>query len=74
MQYGLAITITALSLPGMGLTAAFAAPTASERDQCYGSCYSRCAAQHSCRHRNASRECFTHYNECKKLCRTSCSH
>jgi hypothetical protein len=67
----LTIIITALPLLGMAL-AALAAPNAGERDKCYGACYARCAAQHSCERPDASRECFTNFNKCKAVCRVSC--
>ena len=72
LQYGLAIAITALSVLGMAITAV-AAPYTPKSSQCYGACTAKCAAQHSCERSNASRDCFTHYNQCKAACRSSCS-
>jgi hypothetical protein len=56
----------------LGITLAAAAPNARERDKCYGSCEARCAAQHSCERPDAGRNCFTNFNKCKAVCRTSC--
>jgi hypothetical protein len=67
----LTVTIAALSILGMAL-AAVAAPDARERNQCYGACNARCAAEHSCERPAASRECFTNFNKCKAVCRASC--
>ena len=72
LQYGLAIANTALSLLGMAITAV-AAPYTPKSSQCYGACTAKCAAQHSCERSNASQDCFTHYNQCKAACRSSCS-
>lgn len=68
----LAITIAALAFPGMALAATAAPPNGRERDQCYGSCYARCAAEHACQRPDASRSCFTHFNQCKAVCRSNC--
>jgi hypothetical protein len=67
----LAITIVALSVLGTPLTA-IAAPYSLKSSQCYGECAGKCAVQHSCERRKASRECFTYYNQCKTVCRTEC--
>ena len=72
LQYGLAISITVLSVLGMAITAA-AAPYIPKSRQCYSACEAKCAAQHSCERSNASLDCFTHYNQCKAACRSSCS-
>ncbi len=68
----LAITIAALSVLGTPLTAV-AAPYTHKSSQCYGDCTAKCAAQHSCERLNASQDCFTHYNQCKAVCRINCS-
>jgi hypothetical protein len=67
----LAITIAALAFPGMALAATATPPNGRERDQCYGSCYARCATQYACQP-DASRNCFTHFNQCKAVCRSNC--
>jgi hypothetical protein len=72
LQYGLAISLTALSVLGMAMTAA-AAPYLPKSTQCYSACEAKCAAQHSCERSNASLDCFTHYNKCKAACRSICS-
>jgi hypothetical protein len=71
LQYGLAIAITALSLLGMAIIAV-AAPYTLKSSQCYGACAAKCAAQHSCERYKATRDCFTHYNQCKAVCRVEC--
>ena len=71
LQYGLAITIITLSVLGMAF-AAVAAPNAPKSGQCYAACTAKCAAQHSCERADASRDCFTHYNQCKAACRIEC--
>ena len=68
----LAITIAALSVLGMSSTAV-AAPYTPKSSQCYRDCTAKCAVQYSCERRNASQDCFTHYNQCKAVCRMSCS-
>jgi hypothetical protein len=70
-QCGLAIAITAISLLGMAITAV-AAPYAPKSRQCYSACEAKCAAQHSCERTNATQDCFTHYNQCKAVCRINC--
>jgi hypothetical protein len=65
------LILTALLLLGTTLIAG-AAPNARERDKCLGSCYSKCAAQHSCERPDAGPNCFTNFNQCKALCRSSC--
>jgi len=72
LQCGLAISITALTVLGMAITAV-AAPYTPKSGQCYSACEAKCAARHSCERSNASQDCFTHYNECKAACRRSCS-
>ena len=72
LQCGLAISITALTVLGMTITAV-AAPYTPKSGQCYSACEAKCAAQHSCERSNASQDCFTHYNQCKAACRSSCS-
>jgi len=72
LQCGLAISITALTVLGMAITAV-AAPYTPKSGQCYSACEAKCAAQHSCERSAASRDCFTHYNQCKAACRSSCS-
>ena len=67
----LAITIAALSVLGMAF-AAVAAPYTPKSSQCYGACTAKCAAQHSCERYNATRHCFTYYNQCKAVCRIEC--
>ena len=67
----LTITIAALPLLVMALAAA-AAPTTRDR-HCRGLCYSKCAAQHSCERPDAGPNCFTNFNKCKAVCRTTCS-
>ena len=67
-----AITIAALSVLGTPLTA-IAAPYSHKSSQCYGACAGKCAAQYACERRNASQDCFTHYNQCKAVCRIDCS-
>jgi hypothetical protein len=71
LQCGLAISITALTVLGMTITAV-AAPYTPNSGQCYGACKAKCAAQHSCERYNATRDCFTHYNQCKAVCRIEC--
>lgn len=66
------LTITVAALPLLALTAIATAAAPNPWDTCYGACAARCAAQHSCHSRRASRNCFAHYNECKNLCRMSC--
>jgi hypothetical protein len=68
----LAITIAALSVLGISSTAV-GAPYSLKSSQCYGDCIAKCAAQYSCERRNASQDCFTHYNQCKAVCRINCS-
>ena len=68
----LAITIAALSVLGMPLTAV-AAPYIPKSRQCYGDCAGKCGAQYSCERRNATQDCFTRYNQCKAVCRINCS-
>ena len=68
----LAITIAALSVLGTPSTAV-AAPYTLKSRQCYGDCAGKCAAQYSCERRDASQDCFTHYNQCKAVCRINCS-
>jgi hypothetical protein len=68
----LAITIAAASVLGTPLTAV-AAPYTPKSSQCYRDCTAKCAAQHSCERRDASQDCFTHYNQCKAVCRITCS-
>lgn len=72
LQCGLAISITALTVLGMAITAV-AAPYTPKSGQCYSACEAKCAAQHSCERSAASQDCFTHYNQCKAACRSSCS-
>ena len=72
LQCGLAISITALTVLGMAITAV-AAPYTPKSGQCYSACEAKCAAQHSCKRSAASQDCFTHYNQCKAACRSSCS-
>ena len=50
-----------------------AAPYTPKSGQCYSACEAKCAAQHSCERSAASQDCFTHYNQCKAACRSSCS-
>ena len=71
LQCGLAISITALTVLGMAITVV-AAPYTPKSGQCYSACEAKCAAQHSCERSAASRDCFTHYNQCKAACRSSC--
>jgi hypothetical protein len=47
LQYGLAVTMTTLSVLGMAFTAV-AAPYTPKSSQCYGACTAKCAAQHYC--------------------------
>jgi hypothetical protein len=69
----LTVTITAVPFLVLGMAlAAVAAPNARERNKCYSACNARCAAEHSCERPDASRECFTNFNQCKALCRASC--
>ena len=68
----LAIAIAALAFPAMVLAATAAPPNGRDRDQCYGSCYAKCAAQHACQRPDASPNCFTHFNQCKAVCRSNC--
>jgi hypothetical protein len=67
-----AMTIAALSVMATPLTAV-AAPYSLKSSQCYRDCTAMCAAQHSCERRDASQDCFTHYNQCKAVCRIDCS-
>ena len=71
LQYGLAITLVTLSVLGMA-SAEVAAPYSPKSRQCYGACTAKCAVQHSCVRSDASRDCFTHYNQCKAACRIEC--
>ena len=54
LQCGLAISITALTVLGMAITAV-AAPYTPKSGQCYRVCEAKCAAQHSCERSNATR-------------------
>ena len=68
----LAITIAALSVLGMPLTAV-AAPYIPKSRQCYVDCAGKCGAEYSCERPNASQDCFPRYNQCKAVCRINCS-
>ena len=71
LQCGLAISITGLAVLATAITATAAPYTPKYR--CYNACEAKCAAQHSCERANASQDCFSHYNQCKAACRSSCS-
>ena len=71
LQCGLAISISAVAVLATAITTA-AAPYSPKSRQCYSACEAKCAAQHSCERSNASEDCFTHYNQCKAACRSSC--
>lgn len=73
LQYGLMITIAALSVLGVA-NAAVAASYVPRQSKCYDACEEKCEAQHSCERSNASRNCFINFSKCKSACWAKCPH